>query len=147
MGSLWLAAAHVKKVHLLRLATVSLRLAAVSLRHAVPPADIPDGCSFNLAPTGEGVSYGIYAVRDMSRYTRALGRTAAGYARCPEQREAEGLAVQLITYDVVRRMRRAGQGDRADWLERGAMPGGPRLPPLRSSRWRCPHYYPSRLSR
>ena len=25
--------------------------------------------------------------------------------------------------------------------------GGPRLPPLRSSRWRCPHYYPSRLSR
>ena len=136
-----------EKVHLLRLATVSLRLAAVSLRHAVPPADIPDGCSFNLAPTGEGVSYGIYAVRDMSRYTRALGRTAAGYARCPEQREAEGLAVQLITYDVVRRMRRAGQGDRADWLERGAMPGGPRLPPLRSSRWRCPHYYPSRLSR
>ena len=73
---------------------------------------------------GECVAYAIYAARDLDRYTRAPGRTRAGFASNRRQFAAEELSVKLIMADVKRRMYQAGQPDRATRLQAGEIPEG-----------------------
>ena len=65
-------------------------------------ADIPVGSSLPLPPEGRWVAYGIYAARDISRFTVVPGRDARGYARGKSQMDAEEQAVELIIEDVIR---------------------------------------------
>ena len=87
-------------------------------------ADIPVGSSLPLPPEGRWVAYGIYAARDISRFTVVPGRDARGYARDKSQMDAEEQAVELIIEDVIRQARLAGKADRAERLRAGGWPQG-----------------------